>query len=71
MLGTDPKGDSIYQNNGVKMHFIFKQTIQCKFFSILAHLILTQNQLILMDITSYISQSEHAKMDIHCFVKLY
>ena len=39
-LGTDPRGDScfsIYQNNEMKMHFIFKETIQCKpFFLFLA-----------------------------------
>ena len=32
-LGTDPEGDScfsIYQNNAMEMHFIFKETIQCK-----------------------------------------
>ena len=30
-LRTDPKGDSCFsncQNNGIKMHFIFKETIQ-------------------------------------------
>ena len=39
-LGTDPEGDScfsIYQIYGIKMHFIFKETIQCKpFFLVLA-----------------------------------
>ena len=39
-LGTDPEGDdcfSIYQNNGIKMQFIFKETIQCQpFFLFLA-----------------------------------
>ena len=32
-LGTDLEGDScfgIYQNDGMKMHFIFKETIQWK-----------------------------------------
>ena len=30
-LGIDSEGNScIYQNNGVRMHFIFKETIQCK-----------------------------------------
>ena len=30
-LGTNPEGDScfsIYQNTGIKMHFLFKETIQ-------------------------------------------
>ena len=34
-LGADPELNScfsIYQNNGIKMHFIFKETIQCKLF---------------------------------------
>ena len=35
-LGTHPEGigvlASIYQNNGIKMHFIFKDTIQYKAF---------------------------------------
>ena len=36
-LDTEREGNScfsIYQNNGIKMHFIFKETIQCKPFSI-------------------------------------
>ena len=35
-LGNYPEGDicfSIYQNNGIKMHFILKGTTQCKPFS--------------------------------------
>ena len=35
VLGNDPVGDScfsIYQNNGIKMHFIFKETVQYKSF---------------------------------------
>ena len=40
MLGTNPEGDScfsIYQNNGIKMHFVFKETIQCKPFFFFLH----------------------------------
>ena len=32
-LGTDHEGDicfSIYKNNAIKMHFIFRATIRCK-----------------------------------------
>ena len=55
VLGTDPNGDScssIYQNNGIEMHFVFKETVQCKpFFLFLACTLpviltnLSQNQL--------------------------
>ena len=69
-LGTDPEGDSyfsIYQNSGMRMHFSFKETLQCKpsffFFSICtsSHFWLpAQNELMVLDIMSYRSQSAWA-----------
>ena len=66
MLGTDPKGDScfddVYHNNGTKTHFVFKVTIQCKpFFLFLAIFysltFALKSTNAVLDIASYRSQS--------------
>ena len=79
-LGTDPEGDScfsIYQNNGIKIHFIFKEAILDKpFFLFLARMVpvistAASKSTNVLDIASYGSQSERAKMYIGCFGKYY
>ena len=74
-LYRDANCFSIYQNNGIKRHFFFKETIQCEPFFYFEHgrfllfWLPPQNQLVVLDFVSYWSQSELAKMDIGCFGK--